>query len=84
MLGEVAAALGTKKVNIVAFMAPVIGGRGALRMIVDKPAMAKKIFSENGWEASEEDVLEVLLSDKPGSLGAIAGKLGAGANIEYA
>lgn len=83
--GEVAAALGAKKVNIVAFMAPVIGGRGALRMIFDKPAMAKRIFAENGWETTEEDVLEVLLPDRPGSLGAIASKLGtAGVNIEYA
>ncbi len=85
MLGKVAAALGAKKVNIVAFMAPVIGGRGALRMIVDKPAMARKIFVENGWETTEEEVLQALLPDKPGSLGAMAGKLGAaGVNIEYA
>lgn len=67
MLGRVAAALGAKKVNIVAFMAPVIGGRGALRMIVDKPAMARKILVENSWETTEEEVLEVLLPDKPGS-----------------
>lgn len=85
MLGRVASALGAKKVNILAFMAPVIGGRGALRMIVDKPAAAKKIFQENGWETSEEDVIEVTLSDKPGSLGTVAAKLGqAGVNIEYA
>lgn len=85
MLGRVASALGAKKVNILAFMAPVIGGRGALRMIVDKPAAAKKIFQQNGWETSEEDVIEVTLSDKPGSLGTVAAKLGqAGVNIEYA
>ena len=85
MLGKVASALGAKKVNILAFMAPVVGGRGALRMIVDKPAAAKKIFRENGWETSEEEVVGMTLSDKPGSLGSVATKLGqAGVNIEYA
>ncbi len=54
-------------------------------MIVDKPAGAKKVFAENGWESSEEDLIEVMLSDKPGSLGRVAAKLGqAGVNIEYA
>jgi hypothetical protein len=85
MLGKVASALGAKKVNILAFMAPVIGGRGALRMVVDKPAAAKRVFQENGWETSEEEVVEVMLSDKPGSLGNAATKLGqAGVNIVYA
>jgi len=85
MLGKVASALAAKKVNIVAFMAPVIGGRGALRMIVDRPAVARKVFAEQGWESTEEEVVEVTLADKPGTLGTVAGKLGAvGVNIEYA
>ena len=85
ILGEVASALGTKKVNIQAFMAVVVEGRGAIRMILDKPALTKKIFAEHGWENSEEDVVAVTLADKPGSLGSTAGKLGgAGINIQYA
>lgn len=85
MLGEVAAALAAKKVNIQAFIAAVMDGRGGLRMIVDKPATARKVFAEYGWEASEEDVIEVTLADKPGSLGNVAKKLGAaGVNIQYA
>lgn len=85
MLAKVASALGARKVNILAFMAPVIGGRGALRMIVDKPAAARKVFQENGWETNEDEVVEVTLPDKPGSLGSVAKKLGqAGVNIEYA
>ncbi len=84
-LGKVAAALGEKKVNILAFTVPVIGGRGAFRMIVDRPAAARKIFAQHGWETTEEDVVEVTLQDKPGSLGRLASKLGqAGVNIEYA
>jgi len=85
MLGEVGAALGEKKTNIRAFTAWVEGGRGSIRVVVDKPAAAKKVMAAHGWEAIEEDVLEVALTDSPGSLGRIAQKLGkAGVNIRYA
>jgi hypothetical protein len=83
ILGAVASALGARKVNIVAFMAPE--GQNAIRLIVDKPAAAKKVFAERGWQTSEEDVVQVALGDKPGALGAVASKLGtAGVNIKYA
>ena len=42
MLGRVAYALGAKKVNIIGFMAPVADGQDAIRLVVDKPAVAKK------------------------------------------
>ncbi|OLB87751.1 MAG: ACT domain-containing protein [Chloroflexi bacterium] len=84
MLGEVAGALGEKKVNIRAIMAATEGGRGAIRMVVDKPAAARKIFTSRGWQTTEEEVVEVTLPDSPGSLGKLASKLGkAGVNIEY-
>jgi hypothetical protein len=85
MLGEVGSALGEKKANIRAFTAWVDGERGAIRVVVDKPAAAKKAMAAHGWETTEEDVLEVALTDSPGSLGRIAQKLGkAGVNIRYA
>ena len=85
MLGEVGSALGAKKVNIVAFMATVTDNRGTIRMIVDKPAAAKRVFAEHRWETTEEEVLIVALPDKPGSLGKIAPKLReASVNIEHA
>ena len=44
----------------------------------------KKVFAAMGWEASEEEVLQVTLTDNPGTLGKVAKKLGAaGVNIEY-
>ena len=83
-LGEIGAALGAKKVNIRALMATTEGGRGAVRMVVDKTAAAKKVCSSMGWEASEEEVLSVTLTDNPGTLGKVSKKLGAaGVNIEY-
>jgi len=84
VLGEIAGALGEKKTNIVAIMGATEGGRGAVRMVVDKPATAKKIFAGRGWQTTEEEVLQVTLADSPGSLGRLATKLGkAGVNIEY-
>lgn len=84
MLGEIATALGEKKVNIEAIAAATQGGGGMVMMVVDKPAAAKKVFTQRGWETSEEDVLEITLSDTPGALGRLASKLGkAGINIRY-
>src|SRR5882672_10731540 len=83
-LGEIASALGEKKTNIVAIMGATEGGRGAVRVVVDKPATAKKVFAARNWQVSEEEVLAVTLSDTPGSLGRVAAKLGkAGVNILY-
>lgn len=85
MLGELASSLGAKKANILAFTAWVEGERGAIRVVVDKLAVAKKVVAAQGWEVSEEEVLEVTLAHTPGSLGRLAQKLGkAGVNIRYA
>jgi hypothetical protein len=85
MLGEVGSALGAKKVNILGFMASVSDNRGTIRMVVDKPAAAKRVFAEHQWETTQEEVLTVTLSDKPGTLGKVAHKLReASVNIEYA
>ena len=49
-LGEVAAALGAKKVNILALTAWVEGERGVIRMVFDKTAAAKRALAARGWE----------------------------------
>ena len=83
-LGEIGAALGAKKVNIRALMATTEGGRGAVRIVVDKTAAAKKVCAGMGWETTEEEVLTVTLTDNPGTLGKVSKKLGlAGVNIQY-
>ncbi len=71
--------------NIIGFMAPAAEGRGAIRLVVDKPAAAKEALAEGGWETTEEDIVQVTLANKPGALGRTASKLGAiGINIQYA
>jgi hypothetical protein len=85
MLGQVADALGQRKVNIRAFMATVMSERGFVRVVVDKPAVAKKVFAAHGWKTTEDDVVEVPIADRPGALGRVADQLGAaGVNIDYA
>ena len=85
MLGDIATALGSKKVNIVGVCGATTGGGGMIWMVVDKTAAAKKVLAQNGWPATEDEVLAVTLSDTPGSLGRFATKLGkAGVNITSA
>jgi hypothetical protein len=82
MLGEVAGALGAKKINILGLAAATGQGQGMIWMIVDKTAAAKKLFASRGWDVREEELLRVTLADSPGSLGKLATKLGrAGVNI---
>src|SRR5712692_5907634 len=57
MLGEVGSALGAKKANILAFTAWIEGDRGAVRMVVDKPAVAKKVLAARGWELASGQCL---------------------------
>jgi len=84
MLGEIASALGEKKVNLRAINAWVEGTEGVIRIVVDKHAIAKKLLAKKGWQPEERDVLEIELADKPGALGEAATKLGqAGVNITH-
>ena len=84
ILGEIASALGEKKVNLRAVNAWVEGTQGVLRLVVDKAAAAKKVLSANGYAVEEREILELSLADKPGELGKAAQKLGeAGINIQY-
>lgn len=85
MLGRVADALGEKGISIRAFMAAVLDGRGFVRVVVDRPGAAKRIFASHGWKTAEDDVVEVTVADRPGALGDVADRLGqAGINILYA
>jgi hypothetical protein len=85
MLGQVADALGEKGISIRAFMAAVMDGKGFIRVVVDRPALARRVFAAHGWKTTEDEVIEVTVPDRPGALGRVADQLGeAGVNIQYA
>ena len=85
VLGELAAALWGKGVNIRGFLADLEGRTGSVHLVVDKPAAARQAFVECGSSATEEEVVVLTVADKPGNLEGWAKKLGkAGIKIEYA
>jgi hypothetical protein len=84
MLGEVAAALGEKKVNLRAVNGWVEGGEGVIRLVVDQVGVARRALAARGWKAEEQEVLEVELADKPGALAALAAALAeAGVDVTH-
>jgi hypothetical protein len=83
-LAEVTAALADTGVNIRALSLAETIDYGVLRLIVDKPHVAKQVLAAAGFTVSETEVVAVEMPDKPGGLASIVdlvtkNKL----NIEY-
>lgn len=84
-LAEACSELAAKAVNIEAVMAPDVRGVGTVRLVVNQSETARKVFQAIGIKFSEERVLGVRLSDRPGALGRLTRKLAENSlNIEYA
>ena len=84
-LARVCDALAEAKVNIHAFSTNDTVDHTVIRMVVSDPAKATAVFEERNALVVESEVLMVPGDNKPGSLAAIARKLGeAKINIEYA
>ena len=69
VLGDIASALGAKGINVHAVHAYTEGGRGVVCLVVDKLAAANKVLAGRGLKPDEEELLEVQLANKPGTLG---------------
>jgi hypothetical protein len=84
-LAGVAERLGKSGVNIYALTLAEGLGHGYVRMVVDKPDVARRVLKEAGELVMEREVLLLELSNAPGSLGRVARTMGdAGINLEYA
>lgn len=84
-LASVCKVLALAKVNIYAISTSDTIDHSVVRLVVDNPDKALKLFEQHGTLVVETDVLMIGGSNKPGSLATIAEKLyDAGINIEYA
>ncbi len=83
-LAQICSELAKVAVNITAIMASH-DEAGGIRIVATPHATAKQVLERLGFSFTEEEVLAVRISDRPGALGKITRKLAdAGINIEYA
>ena len=84
-LAELCTKLAEKAVNILGLMVPEQPGVVPVRLVVNSIEAARKIFDGLGLKYTEEDVLAVRLSDRPGALGKVTRKLAEnGIDVKYA
>jgi hypothetical protein len=84
-LAEICTKLAEKAVNISGMMAPEQPGLAPVRLVVNHLDTAKKVFDQLQLTYTEEQVLDVRVSDKPGALGKITRKLAdSGVDIRFA
>jgi len=85
MLGEVCRALAEHGVNILALQSFPIGGRIVTRFIVDNPATAKAVLSNENLTYVEATIVYAKLPHRPGEIARVASRLGeANISISYA
>jgi hypothetical protein len=76
-LASVANALGSAKVNILAFLTGTAGAEGYVQLVVDDVNKAKDALENGRFSYAEQEVIHVEVSNKPGALGELAAKLAA-------
>jgi hypothetical protein len=74
-LAELCSKLAEKAVNIQGLMVPDQAGLAPVRLVVNIADTAKKVFDGLLLKYTEEDVLLVQVSDRPGALGKLTRKL---------
>ena len=83
-IARVARALARARINITAFTAFRMGGEAPIRLLTTSPSRAKKVLRDLDLRVTEEEVLRLTLSDKPGNLAEIAERLAqAHINVDY-
>ena len=84
-LAQCCRVLAERKVNILAFEAFEREGQSLIRMVVDDPATAKKLLTDNHIYYTETEVAQVALLHRSGELYRAALRLGeAHINVNYA
>jgi len=85
VLANICRVLADAKVNIIALTISDSVELGVLRIIVDKPEVARTVLSRLDAPVAETDVLQIDLSNRPGAMANLAERLSeAHININYA
>ena len=74
-LAALCSKLAEKAVNIVGLMVPEQTGVAPIRLVVNNVETAHKVLEAMGLKFTEEDVLAVQVSNRPGALGKLTRKL---------
>ncbi len=83
-LAEVTQLLAARGVNIRALSLADTADFGIFRLIVNDPAAALAALKENGFTVAKNEVVAVVLPDRPGGLAGVLGTLrGKDINVEY-
>ncbi len=83
-VSEIADLLGRSDVNIRGFSVSDTADYGIMRLVVDKPDVARAALKDEGFTVREDEVICVQLPDEPGALGKVLFAVSdAGVNIEY-
>jgi hypothetical protein len=84
-LAQVCSKLAEKAVNILALMVPEQAGVAPIRLVANTEETTRKVLEVMGNSYTEEEVLVVEVSDKPGALGKVTRKLADhGIDVKYA
>jgi hypothetical protein len=85
-LADLGEATGGAKVNIEGMCATTGGGQGEIHILVEDVEATQEALEAAGLEVSgDQEVLVVEVEDRPGTMAAVARRLGdAGVNIEFA
>jgi hypothetical protein len=85
VLAQVLGELARAKINIVAMTMADTTEHGVLRLIVDRPAEARKVMKKLSIPVTETDVLGVDMPNRPGSIADLCARLAAEhINVSYA
>lgn len=83
-LAEVTDVLAKNGINLRALSLADTADFGIFRLIVDDPQKAQKVLKENGFTIAKNEVVSVVLPDRPGALAGILQTLqGRNINVEY-
>jgi hypothetical protein len=85
LLSEIAGKLADAKINMQSLCCYCMEGQASFMFVVDKHAAAKICLKKAGYKVSEQQVLKVEISNKPGELAKAAAKISAvGVDMDYA